>query len=224
MRRNPSGLKKRESKNHWDVFFRLLKKSYRGTALGSMEKRDPFRVLVSTVISQRTKDETTVRVSAALFSRFRNASQIASAPPAELEKILKSSGFYRQKARHIRALSLIVSRDLSNRVPDTMDALLQLPGVGRKTAACVLNFGFGKPAIAVDTHVHRISNRLGWVKTKHPNHTEQALMKFVPLRYWVELNDLIVSHGKSICRPRMPKCSICPVEKYCHREGVKGLD
>ncbi len=204
----------------WSDFFRRMRKTRSNTALGTMKKRSPFRVLVSTVISQRTRDETTSKVSAALFGKYDTPAKIADAPLNELHRILKSSGFYRQKAKHIRALSRIVVSELGGVVPDTMEELTKLPGVGRKTAACVINYGFGKPAIAVDTHVHRISNRLDWVRTKHPDKTEQALMKIVPKRYWVELNDLFVSYGKVTCQPRTPKCSECVVVKHCRKVGV----
>ncbi|MHC4663405.1 MAG: endonuclease III domain-containing protein [Planctomycetota bacterium] len=205
----------------WPAFFRRLRKSYRDTTLATMRKRSPFRVLVSTVISQRTKDETTSKVSAALFSKYNSPENIANAPLRTLYRILKPSGFYHQKAKHIRALSKIISVELHGVVPDEMDELTKLPGVGRKTAACVMNYGFGKSAIAVDTHVHRISNRLGWVKTKRPDETEQELMKIIPKRYWVELNDLFVSHGKNTCQPRVPICSRCIIKTYCAGTEVR---
>ncbi len=187
-------------------------------------RRDPFFVLISTIISQRTRDETTRAVSERLFSRFGDPEALASAPLEELEEVLKPAGFYRQKARRIREVAKAIL-DNGGRVPDTLDGLLKLPSVGRKTANCVLVFAYGKPAIPVDTHVHRISNRLGLVDTKTPEETERELEKVLDRRYWLELNPLFVSFGQTVCLPRNPRCGVCRLRDVCkyhiNRAGVE---
>jgi len=181
---------------------------------------DPFRVLISTVLSQRTKDANTEKASSALFSRFKTPEQMAKADIRIIEKLVRPSGFYKIKARRIKEISRIIVENFSGRVPRKMDQLLSLPGVGRKTANCVLVFAYRQPAIPVDTHVHRISNRLGVVRTKTPEKTETELMKKIPKRYWIDLNELLVTHGQNTCLPRKPHCSICPIAKWCKKVGV----
>lgn len=178
-------------------------------------RRDPFRVLVATVISQRCRDEVTDEVAAKLFRHYSTPEEFAGAPKAKLEKLLHRSGFYRQKAERIKAIARILVAEHESRVPPDREQLLRLPGVGRKTANCVLNFGFGERAIAVDTHVHRISNRLGWVETKTPEETERALERAVPARRWVEVNSLFVDFGRDLCRPINPRCGECPFSGFC---------
>lgn len=178
-------------------------------------KRDPFFVLVSTVISQRCRDEVTDEVAAELFKHIKTPDEFAAAPRAKLEKLLHRSGFYRQKADRIKRISQQLIDEFDSKVPRGIDALLTLPGVGRKTANCVLNFGFGDDAIAVDTHVHRITNRLGWVKTQTPEQTEYALMKAVPRTRWVEVNGLFVDFGRDLCRPINPRCGECSFNGFC---------
>jgi endonuclease-3 len=181
---------------------------------------DPFRVLISTVLSQRTKDANTEKASSALFSRFKTPKQMAKADIRKIEKLIRASGFYKIKARRIKEISGLIVEKFGGKVPRKMDELLSLPGVGRKTANCVLVFAYRQPAIPVDTHVHRISNRLGLARTKTPERTEVELMKKVPKRYWIDLNELLVTHGQNICLPRKPHCSICPIKKYCKKVGV----
>ncbi|MGI0052752.1 MAG: endonuclease III domain-containing protein [Thermoplasmata archaeon] len=176
---------------------------------------DPFQVLVGTILSQRTRDANTDRACAALFARYPDATSLADAPVAELEGILRPVGFYRAKARNIRACARAVRDAPGGVVPREMEALLALPGVGRKTANCVLVFGFGLPGLPVDTHVHRIANRLGAVRTEDPEATEEALRRVVPVRLWNPMNPLLVQHGQNLCRPRHPLCPRCPLETLC---------
>jgi len=183
-----------------------------------LEKPDSFRVLISTMISLRTKDEVTLSASERLFRAADTPKALAELSEEAIETLIYPAGFYRTKARHIKtAAALIAER---GGVPDTVEELLALPGVGRKTANLVLSVGFGKPAICVDTHVHRISNRAGWVSTRNPDETEQALSKTLPVRYWGEINRLLVSYGRLVCVPVSPFCSRCSIAELCPRIGV----
>ena len=172
---------------------------------------DPFRVLIFTILSQRTKDENTARASDALFAKYGNAKAISKAPLSEIRRLIRPSGFYKIKSGYVKNAANEVVR---SGMPKTLEGLLKIKGVGRKTANCVLVYGFRTPAIPVDTHVHRIANRLGWVRTKTPEQTEEALEKLLPKKYWIEINQLLVQHGQSICLPRSPKCKNCPL-KWC---------
>ncbi len=175
----------------------------------------PFKVLISTLLSQRTRDENTAKASAKLFSKFPSLQKLSKAKIPEIEKLIKASGFYKVKAKRIKKISGILCKDFKGKVPGRIEELLKLPGVGRKTANCVLVYAFKKEAIPVDTHVHRISNRIGLVKTKTPEKTEKELEKIVPRKYWLELNELFVKYGQRICLPRKPKCETCRVKKFC---------
>jgi len=175
----------------------------------------PFRVLISTVLSQRTRDENTYIASEALFSHFKLPEELCSASLSKIEKLIRPAGFYQKKAKRIKEISKIIIEKFGGKVPDSIEKLLALPGVGRKTANCVLVYGFGKLAIPVDTHVHRISNRLGLVETKAPIETESALMELVPRKYWLHLNELLVKFGKDICRPTRPLCNECMISDLC---------
>ncbi len=188
------------------------------------KSRDPFQVLIATVISQRTKDEVTYEVAARLFKRYPDAASLKDAPVTEIAELIYPAGFYREKARKIKEIARIIHEKYGGRVPDTLEELLRLPGVGRKTANIVLSRCYERDAIAVDTHVHRISNRLGWVNTKTPEETEKELMKILPRRYWRDINELLVMFGRTICRPVAPKCQICPIKDYCryYKEKVGG--
>jgi len=177
--------------------------------------RDPYRVLISTILSQRTRDENTHRAVERLFGRFKNVEEIADADEKEIQELIRPVGFYRVKAKRIKEVSNIILEKYNGKVPNDLDALLSLPSVGRKTANCVLVFGFEKDAIPVDTHVHRISNRLGWVNTKYPYETEEMLMKVVPKKYWNDVNTLFVKFGQDICRPINPKCEECMIKHLC---------
>ncbi|MCK9150817.1 endonuclease III domain-containing protein [Methanobacterium alcaliphilum] len=179
------------------------------------EDGDPYRVLIRTILSQRTRDENTDQASEELFAVYPEIDDVAAAPEEKLQKLVKKAGFYRVKSKRIKEVSQILLEDFGGIVPDTMEELLKLPGVGRKTANCVLVYAFQKPAIPVDTHVHRISNRIGLVKTKTPDETEFALEEMVPMEYWIELNDLMVQFGQDICRPISPKHEQCPIADLC---------
>jgi endonuclease-3 len=198
--------------NSIDFIIKKLEEIY---SLRIFEDSDPFRVLIRTILSQRTRDENTDAASALLFSKFSTPVAIAFAPVEEVELLIKKSGFYHVKARRVREVSRIIHEDYNDIVPDNLKELLSLPGVGRKTANCVLVYGFHEDAIPVDVHVHRISNRIGLVKTKNPDETELELMKVVPKKYWLPLNDLFVQFGQTICRPIGPKHEICPIAEHC---------
>ena len=184
-------------------------------SLRGFEGNDPYRVLIRTILSQRTRDENTDQASALLFSKHQTIEEIAGADVEDLELLIHRAGFYHVKARRIKMVSLILLDDYDGVVPDDVDELLNLPGVGRKTANCVMVYGFKKPAVCVDVHVHRISNRLGLVDTKYPEQTEIELMKVVPKYYWIELNDLLVQFGQTICRPVSPLHDECPISEWC---------
>ncbi len=189
------------------------------------EGGDPYRVLIRTILSQRTRDENTDRASAQLFSQYHTMTEIAGADPARLEPLIRPAGFYRVKAQRIVEVSKKLLDEFKGQVPDDIKNLLKLPGVGRKTANCVLVYGFQKPAIPVDVHVHRISNRLGLVKTKTPEETEVELEKIVPKEYWIELNDLMVQFGQTICRPQSPRHEECPLQDICdYYQTIKNYD
>jgi endonuclease-3 len=184
-------------------------------AQGVEWSHEPFHVLITTVLSQRTKDANTHLASRQLFARFPDAASLAAAPEAEVEGLIRPAGFYRSKAKSIIAIARTIEEDRHGQVPDDMDALLALPMVGRKTANCVLSYGFDQDAICVDTHVHRISNRIGLVRTKEADETEAALRLVVPRSLWKEINRRLVPFGQDICLPRNPRCPGCPIKKYC---------
>ncbi len=193
----------------------------RPTTLRAVErKRDPFRLLVACIISLRTKDEVTAAASARLFAHAGSPASIASLPAATIARLIYPAGFYTTKARQVRDIARRLASDFEGRVPGSREELLAFPGVGRKTANLVLGLGFGVPAICVDTHVHRISNRLALVKTRTPEQTEQALTRVLPRRYWIEINDLLVTFGQHVCHPTSPRCSTCPLARRCPRVGV----
>jgi endonuclease-3 len=205
---------KKQSKvdNSIDFIIKNLEEIY---SLRIFEDSNPFRVLIRTILSQRTRDENTDAASALLFSKYSTPEAIAYAPVEEVELLIKKSGFYHVKARRVKEVSRIIHEDYNDTVPDDLKVLLSLPGVGRKTANCVLVYGFHEDAIPVDVHVHRISNRIGLVNTKNPDETELELMKVVPKKFWLPLNDLFVQFGQTICRPIGPKHEICPIAEVC---------
>jgi endonuclease-3 len=184
------------------------------------ENSDPFRVLVATMISLRTKDDVTRRASDALLAVAPDPARLAALTPSRIEKLIFPAGFYRTKAKNLIATARLLQEQHGGGVPSDMEALLALPGVGRKTANLVRNLAFGLPGICVDTHVHRISNRMGWVSTRGPAETEQALMVVLPERYWISINELLVRYGQVVCTPLSPRCTQCPVAAWCARVGV----
>ncbi len=192
------------------------------TAVGAVaqDSRDPFQILISCLISLRTKDEVTGEASARLFRLARTPRTMLRLPVARIARTIYPAGFYRTKAKTIRALCRTLLDKHGGKVPGDLESLLSLKGVGRKTANLVVTMGFGKPGICVDTHVHRISNRLGIVRTKTPEQTEFALRKVLPGRHWIPYNDLLVTFGQNVCKPISPLCSTCPVTSLCPRVGV----
>ncbi|PLV59103.1 endonuclease III [Thermotoga sp. KOL6] len=188
------------------------------------KEKDPFKVLISTVLSQRTRDENTERASTKLFKVYRTPEDLAKVKPEDLYELIKESGMYKQKAERIVEISKIIVEKYNGKVPSDLEELLKLPGVGRKTANIVLWVGFGKPALAVDTHVHRISNRLGWVKTKTPEETEKKLKKLLTKDLWGPINGSMVEFGRKVCRPVNPKCEECFLKKHCEFYRKRGKE
>jgi endonuclease-3 len=184
--------------------------------LHEAETGSPLSILIGTILSARTRDENTSTVVKKLFTKYKSASSLAQAKLSDVEKIIKSTGFYHVKAKRIIEVASLIDSKYSGKVPDSLDELLKLPGVGRKTANCVLVYAFDKPAIPVDTHVHRISNRLGLVQTKTPEETEIELMKKIPKKYWLKINDTFVMYGQNICKPISPMCDVCQIKKECN--------
>ncbi len=180
----------------------------------------PFATLVSTILSLRTKDAVTELASHRLLSQASTPSDVSSLTLAQIERLIYPVGFYHTKAKNLRETCLILLRDYKGKVPRQMDELLKLPGVGRKTANLVITVGYGGYGICVDTHVHRISNRWGYVHTRTPKETEFALRSKLPKKHWKTYNDLLVTFGQNLCAPVSPWCSKCPVEKHCERIGV----
>jgi len=198
------------------------KGKFKKTAISEIqETKDPFRVLISCLLSLRTKDGVTLKASKRLFLVAKTPEEFLNLSTKKIEELIYPVGFYRVKAKRIKEISKILIERFGGKVPDNLEELLTLPGVGRKTANIVITQGFNKYGIAVDTHVHRVSNRLGLVKTKTPEETEMELRKIIPKKYWIEFNDLFVSFGQNICTPISPKCSICPISKYCNKVGIK---
>lgn len=202
-----------------------MRRAVGGAALPSVSQiarrdRDPFRILISTLLSLRTKDDVTEAASARLFALADSPAALARLDLRRIERAIYPAGFYRTKARTVRDISRRLETEYGSRVPDTIDELLGFKGVGRKTAALVVSLGYNRPAICVDTHVHRISNRLGWVKTRTPDETERALMQAVAKRHWIGINETMVSFGQQVCVPLSPRCSLCPLAARCPRVGV----
>ncbi len=204
---------------------KALRKSIQGWELPIVtylaeKQKSPYTILISTILSLRTKDEVTAEASSRLFRLADTPSEILKLSEATIAKTIYPVGFYRRKAATILDVSRVLMERFGGKVPDTIEELLTLNGVGRKTANLVVSLGYGKKGICVDTHVHRISNRLGYVKTKTPEETETALRKKLPGKYWIEYNTLMVAFGQNICRPISPLCSVCPVAAHCDRAGV----
>ena len=183
--------------------------------LHDAEDHGPFSILIGTILSARTKDESTTRIVKDLFKVYKNAKQLANAKVKDVEKIIKSIGFYHVKAKRIIDVAKIIDSQYKGKVPDNIEKLIELPGVGRKTANCVLVYAYEKPAIPVDIHVHRISNRLGLVQTKNPEETEFELMKKIPKKFWLDINDTFVMYGQNICKPISPMCNVCKIRNSC---------
>jgi endonuclease III len=180
------------------------------------EGNDPFKILIGTILSARSRDENTSKIVRKLFYKYKNAKELANADLNDIKSIIHSIGFYNTKAERIKQVSKIIVEKFHGSVPNKVEDLLGLPGVGRKTANCVLVYAFNKPAIPVDIHVHRISNRIGIVKTQNPKKTEEELIKIIDKRYWLILNNTFVRYGQNICLPIRPKCEICSLKDICN--------
>ena len=195
------------------------------TALRDLHNAEtgPFSILIGTILSARTKDETTTKAVKALFLKYKNPKELANAKIKDVEKIIRSIGFFHVKSKRIIEVAKIIHTKYKDKVPEDLDTLVQLPGVGRKTANCVLVYAFEKPAIPVDIHVHRISNRLGLVDTKNPEETEQELMSKINKKYWIDINDTFVMYGQNICKPISPMCDVCKIQKSCKYYKTKNV-
>jgi endonuclease-3 len=197
---------------------RALAETYHGR--GSVELGEPYKVLVATVISARTREEQTTAVSNRVFARYPDTRALAVADERELYDLLDGSQYREAKAPRLIKMAKILVEKHGGQVPNDVEALLELPGLGRKTANCVLIYAFNRPALCVDIHMHRITNRLGWVHTHTPEQTEKALAKVIPRDWWVGTNRLFLQHGRAICTPGVPGCRVCPITRWC----AYGLD
>ncbi|MGE0243017.1 MAG: endonuclease III [Nitrososphaeraceae archaeon] len=185
------------------------------------ESNDPFKILIGTILSARSRDENTSKIVRNLFQKYKNASELATADLNDIKSIIHSIGFYNIKAQRIKEVSKIIVENFNGIVPNKIEELLGLPGVGRKTANCVLVYAFNKPAIPVDIHVHRISNRIGIVKTQNPKKTEEELVKNIDRKFWLVLNNIFVRYGQNICLPLRPKCEVCNLKNICNYYKLK---
>ncbi len=207
-----------------DIVIRKLREAYKNFVEPIVTRvardNDPYKVLISTVLSLRTKDATTMEASLRLFQKADTVEKLNLLTENEIENLIYPVGFYKTKARNLKKIARIIIEKYGSQVPKTMDELLSLPNVGRKTANLVLAKGYNIPAICVDIHVHRISNRLGLIQTKTPLETEMKLREILPKRYWIEYNDLLVPFGQNLCKPISPFCSNCPIYRSCDRVNV----
>jgi endonuclease III len=202
----------------------ILKSYYPSTEKTTLNRMrsnpEAFKILISCLLSLRTQDKNTEIASRKLFEVANTPQEIVALPIKQLEKLIFSSGYYKNKAKTLKHVSEIILRDYNGKVPDTREELESIKGIGPKTANIVLAFAYGKNVLPIDVHCHRIPNRLGWIKTKTPVQTEIELGKILPKRYWRDFNAIFVQFGKTICVPISPKCSICPINKYCQKVGV----
>ena len=208
-----------------DSVYKILKKEVQHykvpvVDLVEVQTENPFKVTLATILSARTKDEVTLKAVEKLFSKVKKPSDLDKLSKKEIEKLIYPVGFYHNKAEHLKKFPLVLKREFNNIIPSTVEELVKLPGVGRKTANLVVAVAFNKPAICVDTHVHTITNRLGYVHTKNPLRTEFQLRKKLPKKYWITFNSILVAFGQNLCRPVSPFCNRCPIDKYCNKVGV----
>ena len=192
-----------------------LARFWGGFEFADFNKRDPWRILVSAIISHRTQDNVTYPATERLFSKWPDVRSLSLADPDEVAKVIFPAGFYKTKSQRLVQMAIFITSQYGGKVPDSLDELLRIKGVGRKTANLVLSLGYNIPSVVVDTHVHRISNRAGWVKTQTPEQTEFELMKLLPKKYWTKSNELLVRLGQNICKPIVPKCEQCPICPMC---------
>lgn len=189
--------------------------------LMQIQTQDPFKVLVTTILSARTKDETTSKAARALFEHVHTYKDLNKLSLDEIDRLIWGVGFHREKSKYLKMLPTVLDSEFSGKIPSEIDELLKLPGVGRKTANLVRAVAFSLPAICVDIHVHRISNRWGYISTRTPFESEMALRAKLPDRYWLDYNSHVVAFGQNLCTPRKPKCTGCPINKFCARVGVE---
>ena len=211
---------------NWNALITILRTIAKNTETPtvfnfSYRNSTPFQILISTIISLRTRDPVTFSSSEKLFAIAPDPRTISKMDTRDIEQLIYPAGFYKRKADNIKQISIILLKKYKGLVPRKLESLLELPGVGRKTANLTLGLSYGIPALCVDTHVHRIPNRMGWVKTTTPEKTEFALVKILPKKYWIEINELLVAFGQTICTPVSPKCSQCPFKNDCLRMGVE---
>src|SRR3989344_256900 len=209
--------------NKVTTVFRILEKTHQPTMLELLGHYTPFQILIMTMLSARTKDSTTIPIVQQMFKKYSSPEDFVQLEIKELEKILYRIGFFRTKAKNVKKLSEMILARYDGNVPDTLEELASLPGIGRKTANCILNYVFNKPAIAVDVHVHRIANRLGWIDTNTAEQTEQELQGIIPREEWINVNKLLVGHGQTICIPIKPKCPQCLIKEYCNYGKMQRL-
>ncbi|MBT3835648.1 endonuclease III [Candidatus Woesearchaeota archaeon] len=203
------------SLNEMKTVFSLLESTHPETMLEELGHYPVHQMLIMTLLSARAKDSTVIPIVKEFFKKHPTIQEVADLPIEYLEKAFFKCGFYRMKSKHVKLLCQKLLDEFNGTVPDTLEELTSLPGVGRKTANCILAYAFGKPAIAVDIHVHRIANRLGWISTKNEKESEFALMDLVPKDQWINVNRLLVGHGQSICAPRKPDCDSCNITEHC---------
>jgi len=215
-------MKKRDIHEVYDILTDVYKNMEEPsvTKISKLSKRDPFRVLVSCLISLRTKDEVTLASSEKLFAEADTPEKMIELDEDKIAGLIYPAGFYKTKSATIRNICKVLKEEYGSKVPDEIDELVKLKGVGRKTANLVLVEGYGKPAVCVDTHVHRIFNRWGYLKTKNPDQTEQVLRKHLPKEYWITINEILVAYGRSVCKPVSPHCSSCRLSEYCDKVSV----
>jgi len=209
-----------------DSIYKVLNKAVKSyqvpiVDLVEAKTKDPFKILIATILSARTNDKTTAIVCKKLFAKVNSAKDLEKLNVKQIEKLIYPVGFYKNKAKYLKKLPVVLKKKFNNELPRTIEELIELPGVGRKTANLVMAVAFKIPAICVDVHVNRIMNRFGYIKTKNPLETEMALRKKLPKKYWLKINYIIVAFGQNLCKPINPQCNICPVYQYCKRVGVK---
>lgn len=206
--------------NEFNLTLKKINKVLPAVSYVAITKNDPYCVLISTILSLRTKDDVTLQGSMRLFEKADNPTKMLTLSEEEIAKTIFPVGFYKTKAKRILEISKVLVDKYNGFVPNTVEKLLELPGVGIKTANLTLNLGFGIDAICVDCHVHQISNRMGWIKTKCPEESEKVLQTIMPKKYWIPLNELLVSYGQEVCTSVSPKCSMCAECDKCPKIGV----
>lgn len=209
-----------------DKIYKILKKEFKKwkvpvVELIDIQTKDPFKVLLATILSARTKDEVTMLAAQRLYTKVNKPQDLNTLTQKQIEKLIYPVGFYKTKAKHLKLLPKVLKNEFNNILPDEVEPLTKLPGVGRKTANLVVAAGFHKPAVCIDVHCHRIYNRLGYIKTKTPYETEMAIRKKMPQKYWIEQNMFLVAFGQHLCRPTSPHCSKCPIIKHCNQINIK---